>query len=136
MDNDKAFEIHYQGCLGSKDKDSLLRNHKFAFSDYVKTGIKNFFYFNQCFLQLTSPQIEVNWMKWGIFVSFPDPFPKFKNMETVSAECFRFVQTISEGGMLSCLWGSPFNYIELLWETSVTSMSPNTALNQLPYELN
>ena len=42
----------------------------------------------------------------------------------------------SEKEMLSCLWGSPFEYIELLWETSVTSLSPNTALNQLPYALN
>ena len=27
----------------------------------------------------------------------------------------------SEGEMFSCLWGSPFEYIELLWDTSVTS---------------
>ena len=45
-------------------------------------------------------------------------------------------KTTNEGGMLSCLWGSPFEYIEFLWETSVTSLGPNTALNQLPYALN
>ena len=42
----------------------------------------------------------------------------------------------SEGGMLSCFWGSYFEYIELLWETSVTSLSLTAALNQLLYELN
>ena len=41
-----------------------------------------------------------------------------------------------EGGMLSYLWGSPFEYMELLRETSVPSLGPNTALNQLPYALN
>ena len=44
----------------------------------------------------------------------------------------------SEGGILSCLWDSVFEYKELLWVISVTSLSPspNTAINQLPYPLN
>ena len=43
---------------------------------------------------------------------------------------------VSGGGMFSCLPGSPFEDIKLLWETSVTSLSPNIALNQLPYAPN
>ena len=44
----------------------------------------------------------------------------------------------SEEGILSCLWDSVFEYKELLWVISVTSLSPspNTAINQLPYPLN
>ena len=69
-------------------------------------------------------------------VSFLDPFQKVKEVKTITCGCFRLSRATSEGGMLICLWVSSSEYIELLWETSVTSLSPNTALNQLSYALN
>ena len=76
----------------SKDIYSLLPNHKLAFCDHVATGIKKVSLFQLTFLQSTSPQVEGNWIEWGIFVSFFDPFQKFKKIKTITGECFRFTQ--------------------------------------------
>ena len=63
-------------------------------------------------------------------------FQNLRRQKQLLVNALDLSRATSEGGMLSCLWGPPFDYTELLWETSVTSMSPNTVLNQLLYALN
>ena len=75
----------------SRDIYTVLRNHKLLFCNYVTTVLK-ILCFNWLFLQLTSPQVEGNCVKWGIFVSFSDSFKKSKKIEIITGECFSFTK--------------------------------------------
>ena len=69
----------------SKDINTLLCSRKFAFSDYITTGIKNYFLSINFFFNWLHQKLKETVWNQVSFVSFPGPID-------LTGECFRFTQ--------------------------------------------
>ena len=112
----------------SKDICILLGNHKLGFCDYVTT--EQVLKISLFQLTFSSTDFTTSWRELGEMRSLSLSLILFKNLRRQKQLLVSALDSsrVKSEGILSCLWGSIFEYIEH-WETSVNSLSPNTALN-------